>query len=67
MKFIRQDGYIYNPDYKDTIKRLKKSNRFKKIEDLTVSQLKDYAKERELTGYSSLTREELISLLGEGD
>ena len=67
MEFIRDDGRIYNPQHKDTIKRLVKSDKFKKLEDITVEQLKNYAKSRELTGYSTLNRDDLISLLKEGD
>ena len=66
MEFIRDDGRIYNPNYKDTVKRLIKSEKFKKVEDVTVDELKDYAKLRGLTGYSTLNRNDLISLLKEG-
>ena len=65
MEFIRDDGRIYNPNYKDTVKRLIKSEKFKKVEDVTVDELKDYAKLRGLTGYSTLNRNDLISLLKE--
>lgn len=66
MEFIRDDGRIYNPNYKDTVKRLIKSEKFEKVEDVTVDELKDYAKLRGLTGYSTLNRNDLISLLKEG-
>ena len=65
MEFIRDDGRIYNPNYKDTVKRLIKSEKFEKVEDVTVDELKDYAKLRGLTGYSTLNRNDLISLLKE--
>ena len=67
MEFIRDDGRIYNPNYKDTVKRLIKSEKFEKLSDITVDQLKNYAKLRGLTGYSNLNRDDLIDLLEEGD
>jgi hypothetical protein len=66
MEFIRDDGRIYNPEHKDTIKRLIKSEKFDKLENVTVNELKDYAKTRKLSGYSTLNREDLIVLLKEG-
>ncbi len=67
MKFIRDDGKIYNPEHTDTIRRLINSNRFMKLSDVTVEQLKDYARDRDMTGYSGLKRDELVALLEEGD
>lgn len=43
MKFIRVDGNIYDPDHEETIERLEADNNFKKLEDLTVTDLKKYA------------------------
>ena len=34
--------------------------------DLTVNELREIAKEREITGYSTLNKEELIAVLLEG-
>jgi hypothetical protein len=67
MEFIRNDGRIYHSEHKDTIKRLMKSDKFKKLEDITVNQLKDYAKMRDLSGYSTLNRDDLIDLLKVGE
>ena len=67
MKFIRDDGQVFIQTYPDSIKRLKKSDRFKELEEVTVNQLKDYAKDRGLSGYSTLNREDLITLLEEGE
>lgn len=39
----------------------------KSIEEMTVEELKDVAKERGLEGYSKLKREDLIDLLTEGE
>lgn len=66
MIFIRSDGNLYNVEHKDTIKRLQKDEKFENVEKLTVEDLKDYAKKRELKGYSTLTRNELIDLLKVG-
>ena len=66
MEFIREDGRIYDVSHKDTQDRLKKSERFKKLDNVTVEDLKDYAKKRNITGYSSMTRAELITALKEG-
>jgi hypothetical protein len=66
MIFIRSDGNLYNVEHKDTIKRLQKDERFEDVEKITVENLKDYAKKRELKGYSTLTRNELIDLLKVG-
>lgn len=66
MKFIRQDGRIYEVTHADTIRRLKGDGKFKEVEDITVEQLKQYAKQRGLTGYSALGREELINRLEGG-
>lgn len=39
----------------------------KTLDDLTVDELKELAKEKELEGYSKLKRDELIALLKEGN
>jgi len=67
MEFIRNDGRIYNSEHKDTIKRLIKSDKFNKLENITVNELKDYAKTRGLSGYSNLSRDDLIELLKVGE
>ena len=67
MEFIRDDGRVYNPKHRDTIKRLVESDRFRKMEDCTVEVLKAYARARDITGHSSMTRAELIEALKEGD
>lgn len=66
MKFIRKDGIIYDQSHEDTIKRLQKSDRFEAIDNLTVEQLKDYARKREVTGFSTMTKDKLIKSLKEG-
>jgi len=66
MKFIRDDGKVYNPKHTDTIKRLDKSDRFKRLDKATAEELKTLARKREISGYSTLRKEELISALEEG-
>jgi len=66
MEFIREDGRIYEVMHKDTQKRLSKTDRFKNVENVTVEELKNYCKKRDITGYSSMTRAELITTLKEG-
>ncbi len=67
MEFIRDDGRVYEQTYEDSIERLQKSNRFEQLDDVTVKDLKEYAKKREITGYSNMTRDDLIETLREGD
>ncbi|MFW5991674.1 MAG: hypothetical protein ACOCQN_00600 [Halanaerobiaceae bacterium] len=43
VKFIRVDGHIYEQDHEEAIERLEANNNFKKLEDLTVTDLKKYA------------------------
>lgn len=63
MEFMRNDGRIYGPKHEDTIKRLIQSNRFKKLDNITVEDLRKYARNKGITGYSSMTKAELISAL----
>jgi len=63
MEFIREDGRIYDVEHKDTQNRLKKDDKFNLIDNVTVEDLKNYARERKITGYSSMTRAELITAL----
>jgi len=65
MNFIRNDGKIFNinDNHKDTINRLDESDSFKRLNDVTVEGLKDICREKEITGFSSMTRDELIEVL----
>ena len=51
--------------YKEIVAQTKKSEvtTKKALDDMNVSELKDLAKERGLEGYSSLSKEELLSIL----
>lgn len=43
VKFIRVDGNIYEHDHKETIERLDNNGNFRRLEDLSVTDLKQYA------------------------
>ena len=63
MDFIREDGIIYEITYPDTQKRLMQSDKFRLVDKVTVEELKEVCKDREITGYSQMRRDELIQAL----
>lgn len=65
MDYIRDDGKIFsiNDNHNDTINRLDESDSFKRLDNVTVEGLKDICREKEITGFSTMTRNELIEVL----